>query len=404
MHVAAIITEYNPFHRGHAYQLTQIDADFIVVIMSGNYVQRGEPALVDKWTRAEMALAAGVDLVLELPTAVATGSAEYFARGAVFLLEQSQVVNQLCFGAEHSEIHDLQTIAEILLNESPEFSVLLQNSLKAGNSYAHSRQKALETLFPERPYSKILKGSNNILAIEYLKALLSCHSPIQPHLILRQGQDYLDKSYQPDIFMSATAIRDLLHQNQENPELKGTLPNSSYQSLVNAIAGRKAPISPADIYPFLRITLLQLSDSELLQRREIHPDLLNRMLNALHEKLDYEDFVAACASRNFPIAKVKRTLLYLFLNQVHPQPLTSENSYLKILGFRQSAAPLLKLLRKQAALPVITNTRNVKSLSLPARFHYFNELRYDKLYAEIVYQKYGTVLPAPEKRTPIILT
>lgn len=441
MKVAAIITEYNPFHCGHAYQLSQIKADFVMVIMSGNYVQRGEPALIDKQIRTEMALAGGIDLVLELPLAAAIGSAEYFAKGAVYLLTQSRVVDCLYFGAEHSEINDLQAIAEILLNESLEFSVLLQNSLKHGNSFASARQDAIEALYPHTPYAEILKGSNNILAIEYLKALRSDQSPIIPYLVPRQGQAYLDSTYRPDLIMSATAIRRLLadpqfsaihpdncnfsapgdsllaadRQFEVSPQpfensfyqklssaLSQALPLSSYEILSHAIAQKKGPIYPADIYPFLRMTLLQSDPEELLKIREINSDLLNRLLNGLTQNLDFEDYIRFCSARNFPAARVKRALLYIFLKQFQPQPLTAENSYLKILGFRRSAAPLLRKLQENAVLPVLTNTRHTKKLSSAAYTNYQAELKADKIYAEILRHKYQTILPLPEQNNPII--
>lgn len=441
MKVAAIITEYNPFHYGHAYQLSQIKADFVMVIMSGNFMQRGEPAVVGKQIRTQMALAGGVDLVLELPVAVATGSAEYFAKGAIYLLMQSQVVDHLYFGAEHSEIADLQAITEILLTENTEFSALLQTSLKQGHSFAAARQKAIETLYPDAPYAEILKGSNNILAIEYLKALHSYQSPIIPYLIPRQGQAYLDSTYRPDMLMSATAIRRLLAesqlftnntdickfsdpsdsllvtdqrsegypepaQNSFDQKLSSTLsqvlPLSSHEILRHAIAQKKGPVYPADLYPFLRMTLLQSDPKELLKIREINSDLLNRLLSGLTQNLNFENYINLCSARNFPAARIKRALLYIFLKQFQPQPLTTENSYLKILGFRRSAAPLLRKLQENSALPILTNTRQAKKLLPTAYANYQADLTADKIYAEIIWQKYGTILPPPEQNNPVI--
>ena len=404
MKVAAIITEYNPFHRGHAYQLTQIRADFVMVIMSGNFVQRGEPAFVDKWTRTQMALANGVDLVLELPGTAAVGSAEYFARGAVFLLEQSKIVSQLCFGAEHPHLFDLQELATILHLESGEFSAHLQASLKKGNSFATARQEAIERLFPNFNYGTILKGSNNILAIEYLKALRFYQSEISPFLIPRKGQDYLDDTYQKGLVMSATAIRKITASAADPSALSDALPLPSYLILKQALQSKKCPVYPADIYPYIRLILLRSSKEELLSVRDINPDLLHRLLKGLGQNLDYDAYVDFCCTRNFPAAKVKRALLHIFLKQFPPQAFTVNNSYLKILGFRRSAAPLLRLLQEKAVIPVVTNTRNSKELSPQAYLSYQAELQQDKIYAEILANKYGVTLPSPEQINPVIVS
>ena len=401
MKTAAIIAEYNPFHLGHAYQLANIQADFVVVLMSGNFVQRGEPAVIDKWRRAEMALAGGVDLVLELPVSAAAGSAEYFAAEAIFLLEQSQIIDELSFGAEYPDLVSLQALAKIMTNESAGFSAALKNSLKNGRSYAAARQEAVETLFPDSGYGHILKGSNNILAIEYLKALLTCHSQITPHLIPRQGQSYLDESYQPNTFLSATAIRQLLREN-DRARLSAALPAASFRLLQTAAAQKNGPIFPEDIYPFVQFLLIQQDSTALLRLREQKPELMNRLLTALDLDLPFAGYISACRSRNFPTAAVKRALLNIFLNQRPSLPPTQENSYLRILGLRRSAAPLLRQLQKKSQIPVITNTRHAKKLPAAAFARWQNELRCDRLYAQLIARKYSQPFQPPEQKNPII--
>ena len=171
MTVNGIIAEYNPFHNGHRYQLlnarSQTGADYTVVVMSGNFMQRGTPALVDKWKRTEMALRNGADLVLELPVFYSVSSAEYFATGAVALLDQLGVVNHLCFGAECSEKKILQRIADVFLEEPEGYVASLKQHLKEGSSYPIARSMALTQYAPELlPYRDVLNASNNILAIE----------------------------------------------------------------------------------------------------------------------------------------------------------------------------------------------------------------------------------------------
>ena len=402
MKTAAIIAEYNPFHRGHAYQLSQTNADFVIAIMSGNFVQRGEPAIFDKWLRTEAALAGGIDLVLELPVSAATASAEYFAAEAIFLLEQSQIVDELSFGAECPSLSALQDLADILTGESPSFSAALKSSLKAGRSHAAARQAAVESLFPDADYGQILKGSNNILAIEYLKALKSRHSSITPHLIQRQGQNYLDESYQPDTFLSATALRQLLRENDQ-AKLSAALPATSFSLLQAAITQKNGPIFPEDIYPFIQFLLLQQDSAALLSLREQKPELMNRLLAALDLNLPFADYISACRSRNFPAAAVKRALLTIFLNQRPSLPPAKENSYLRILGMRRCAAPLLRHLQKVSRLPVITNTRHAKKLPAASLARWQNELRCDRLYDRLIAQKYSRPPFPPEQRNPVVM-
>lgn len=405
MNITAIITEYNPFHLGHAYQLSQIKSDFVIAIMSGNFVQRGEPALVDKWTRTQMALANGIDLVLELPCTLATGSAEYFAQGAIFLLSQSQIVNHLAFGAEHPNLDDLQAIATFLAHESKEFSTCLQAGLKTGKSFAAARQDSLQALLPQRNYAQILKGSNNILAIEYLKAIFQIKSPIEPCLIQRQGQAYLAGQYQKNTILSATAIRNLIADSR--PESKKlwshALPPASCQILTRVFREKIGPVFPQDIFHYLRFLLIHHKKEDLVKIWDLSPDLLNRIYRYSGYDLSYDQFIEACASRNFPISRVKRALLHVFLNQTKPNPLTANNSYLKVLGFRRSASLLVRYLQDHALLPVITNTRNIRNLSSQAYQLYHQELTYDDLYGQILKHKFNQALPASSQRNPIII-
>ena len=180
MKVTGIIAEYNPFHQGHAYHLSRAreltGADRVLVVMGGNFMQRGEPAIIDKYTRTEMALRNGADLVLELPAASATGSAEYFAEGAVELLDASGVVNELCFGSELGELEPLEKAAELLLEEPEDYQELLRAELKKGKTFPEARETALSAFLPEQ---SLLASPNNILAIEYIKALKRRKSSIR---------------------------------------------------------------------------------------------------------------------------------------------------------------------------------------------------------------------------------
>ena len=193
MSVLGIVTEYNPLHNGHIHHLKESlavsSADTAVCVMSGNFVQRGEPAIIDKWIRAEIALRAGMDLVIELPVVYALSSAELFAFGAVKILDSLGFVNAICFGSEAGALEPLDAIAEILANEPEEYKALLKKNLDKGLSYPASRESALKG-FLGTGMAELVSSSNNILAIEYLKALKRLNSPIKAFTIHRIGGAY----------------------------------------------------------------------------------------------------------------------------------------------------------------------------------------------------------------------
>jgi len=215
MKVAGIVTEYNPFHLGHEYQLIEtkkrLDVDYIVVVMSGNFVQRGEPALLNKWERTQLALIGGADLVIELPTPYACSSAELFAKGSVNLLNQLNCVDYLVFGSEQGEIAPLMELALFLNNEPANYKNALHSELKLGLSYPKARMNAIHATFTNA--NTLLKGSNNILGIEYLRALHSFESSIQPITIKREGSSYLNESL-THVLPSATAIRSFIKKKR----------------------------------------------------------------------------------------------------------------------------------------------------------------------------------------------
>ena len=238
--ILGIVSEYNPFHNGHIHhlelskQLTK--TDFTVAVMSGNFVQRGDTALVDKWTRTEMALKGGIDLVLELPTVYAISSAENFADGAIKILNSLGVVDYLSFGSEIGEISPLNDVASILYKEPKEFSSLITAQLKSGLSYPRAREIALSQFFgTSKKYTDILNNPNNILGVEYLKAIKKHRSHIKPLTIKRDYSDYNSKTVKNGI-ASATAIRTMI-QNKKN--VHRVVPFETYELLDEAIENGK---------------------------------------------------------------------------------------------------------------------------------------------------------------------
>lgn len=225
MKVVGIVAEYNPFHNGHRYHIEEArkctGADFVVVVMSGDFVQRGEPAVIDKYHRTEMALSQGADLVLELPAAFACASAEYFATGAVSLLHALGCVDTLCFGSECGHLDLLEEIADLFIQEPSEYKEYLKTALKSGYSFPAARDEALKEYFAEdlvktAQIASVLSAPNNILGIEYIKALKVLGSSIRPVTITRMGQGYHETTFS-DSFCSATALRRLLETPNTAP-------------------------------------------------------------------------------------------------------------------------------------------------------------------------------------------
>ena len=214
MKIAGLITEYNPFHNGHLYHIQQTkhkaDADAVIVVMSGDYVQRGVPAVMPKRLRVESALECGASAVFELPVCYSTGSAELFAESAVALLDQLQIVDSLCFGSECGDLDALSEIADLLCQEPEEYRSLLKKHLRNGLSFPCARREALNEYLPEKNFAALLDEPNNILGIEYLKAIKKLKSPVKPYTILRKGARYHDKELSTENLSSASAIRSLL--------------------------------------------------------------------------------------------------------------------------------------------------------------------------------------------------
>ncbi|MCF0149353.1 MAG: nucleotidyltransferase, partial [Clostridium sp.] len=259
MNITGIITEYNPFHNGHLYHLNTAkkatNCDAVVCIMSGNFVQRGEPAIIDKWKRAEMALLNGVDLIIELPAFYAVSSAEFFAKGAVNILDRLGVVDNIFFGSECGDIDLLYKIARILTNEPKELKLKIKENLKSGITYAKAREKALINILNEDSLNEVLLNSNNILGIEYIKAILKSNSNITPLTMKREGSKYNDKELNT-IFSSATSIRENIKNGFNLNSLENYIPSPSLDML-KSLANNNYPfVFEENMYKYIKYRLL----------------------------------------------------------------------------------------------------------------------------------------------------
>lgn len=374
MKVIGIIAEYNPFHNGHAYQIAEVKkrtgADFAVIAMSGDFMQRGAPAVIDKYARARMALCCGADLVFELPSLWTVSSAELFAAAGISLFEKMGCVDGICFGAETENLPLLSFAADILAQEPDDYRTALSSYLKTGMNFPAARLQALCDVFSaetaanpklyaqfssitKEELSALLGTPNNILAIEYLKALKRRHSSIRPILLKREGAGYHDAMILPETdpavpTASASAIRALILQNAADT-CKHAIPQAAYAILAEYLAAQPA-LDADDLSPLLGYRLLSCSKDALTHIYDNTPELANRIFKNRYAFVSFSQFCALNKSREITYTRISRILTHLVLNMTDSDFALGKQldfiPYLRVLGFRQDAAPLFSLLKK----------------------------------------------------------
>ena len=413
MKTAGIIAEYNPFHKGHEYQILyakeKLKADYVIVAMSGDYVQRGTPALISKHARAEMALRCGADLVLEMPVSVSTASAEAFAMGGVSLLDSLGVVDMLCFGSESGEISALKELAEILVEEPEEYKKLLKSFLSEGLTFPAARSQALTEYFKNpRNFSgddfdgvltpllnevtQILSTPNNILGIEYCKALLRLNSRIRPVTLRSEGMGYHettvpegdsaspspDLQSSTDFFASATAIRSLIQDSgSSHPEAISDINNpgrNSDNKIVNILSSQ----IPSDAFyvfkkaldsgefltensldSILSYCLMKENAESLSSYMDVSEDLARRIINQQNLLLSFSQSVAVLKTRELTQTRIQRALLHIILN-IHTVP--TQIPFARVLGFCRESSELLSQIKQHSRIPLITKLSDVQKL------------------------------------------
>ncbi len=359
MKIIGIVSEYNPFHNGHAYQVQKsvqdLNADGVVAIMSGNFVQRGFPAIQDKWLRAEMAVKAGVNLVIELPTYYATSSAENFAMGAVTLLEATGVVSHLSFGSEFDDLSCLNAIAEMLVNPTEAFNEALRVTLDKGLSYPRAREIALNATMPELANTLHLNQSNVILGIEYLKALKQTNSTIKPFLVKRKGKSYHDVALDVSVdvpFVSATAIREAYFTSIETLQIEKYMPEESAKAMNNS------PYNAVRIEDYEKLILyaLRKSTPEALSKlKEVSEGLENKLALAALKCSNYAELLVAIKSKRYTMTRINRILLNVLLGIERENYDLKTQGYLRILAFDATGKKIIREIKKKGYLPLITN-------------------------------------------------
>lgn len=355
MRIVGLITEYNPFHNGHRHHLLEslrlTGADASVAVMSGHFLQRGEPALIDKWQRAQMALSAGIDLVLELPFAFACNSAPHFALGAVQSLNALGVVDALCFGSEAGELKSLERVAQVLVDEAETIAAETAVRLRQGHSYPVARTEALAEIAPELN-AEILGAPNNILGFEYLAALRKTSSSLQPFTIQRLGVDYHSTDVAGSI-ASATGIRKKLAAGEEVASL---MPGPCWNLLQGALAGGRV-LDHEKLFTVLQAFLLQ--EPEHLQGYyQVTDGLDKRLVEAAMTANSYVELAATIKSRHWTLTRIQRILSYVLLKVSSDEMaayLLSGPLYLRLLGASEKGRKVLARARKKRTLPMIND-------------------------------------------------
>lgn len=361
--VLGVVAEYNPFHNGHLYHLQKskelTNSEFTICVIGGNFTQRGSVSLIDKWTKAEMALNNGVDLVIELPTIYNISSAENFADGAIKILNNLKIVDFVSFGSEVGNINTLDNIAKVLVEEPKEYLTMLNHELNTGNSFPKAREKALLLYLNNiRRYTNVLSEPNNILGIEYLKALRKQNSLIRGVTISREKTGHNDLKARNN-FASATAIRESIYNNNLK-EIIHTMPENVSSLLKNKL-DRGEIIYNLNVYEREIVYILRkMSIEEIANLPDVTEGLENTIKTAANTYNNLNDIISLIKSKRYTYSRISRILLYALLNITKKDMAisTKEAPYIRVLGFNKEGEFLLSEIANQnPKLPIITSVK-----------------------------------------------
>ncbi|MDK2887023.1 MAG: hypothetical protein PWP54_1603 [Thermosipho sp. (in: thermotogales)] len=366
MKVLGLIVEYNPMHNGHLYHLNAakkiVKPDYTVAVMSGNFCQRGEPAIINKFARTLMALKNGIDIVFELPTVFSLQDAGGFAFGAISLLNNLKIVTDLVFGSESNDSEFLKQIAEVLYNQPENFDYLLKKELKKGYSYPNARKYALKNFlkFDSENLSKIEK-SNDFLGIEYIHSLLKLNSHIKFHTIKRIGSNYNDETLKGTI-SSATAIRNAIKNNFDYSQ---ALPPNNFKIISDELKEGRGPVFFESFETFVLPYLRKMKRSDLEKIYGFKEGLDIRFIHAANNAGDLKEFLDLVKTKRFTYSRIRRLLFYSIFN--FDKKLIEDSNkygpqYFRILGFTKKGQNLLSIIKKQVNRPLISTASNYKKI------------------------------------------
>lgn len=403
---AGLVTEYNPFHNGHLYHLQKsleiTNADIAIAVMSGNFVQRGIPAITDKYKRCRAAVDSGVNLVVELPLFYAVSSAEIFAAGAVATLNALNA-SFISFGCENADIQMLKKIAITLVNEPDEYKKHLKKALTCGDSFPTARAKALSEFFKSDDISRLISSPNNILAIEYIKEIIKSESAVTPVALTRKISGYHDNEIHENI-ASASAIRKILHdsgihKNNDSlckniKELQNVMPEAMYNILASE-SQNNALIYADDFSSMLNYKISNIfyiakynknaCIETLCAYHDINKDLACRIYSSFTGCDSFNGFIEKIKTRGFTYSRLSRCLMHIILD-IKKENISQYESlpYIRILGFDKKGREYLSQIKKTCPVPIITKAADYKNLLT-------DDIHAASLYNQIVYTKSGTI-------------
>lgn len=360
MNVLGIIVEYNPFHNGHLFHLNEskkeTNADIVIAVMSGHFLQRGEPAIVSKWSRTEMALACGVDLVVELPYAYATQKAEAFANGAVSILD-ALFCDFLCFGSETGNIEPFLITSELLSESNHKYDELIHQYVKTGVSYPKALTLAFQNLsFGELNTSPLdLSLPNNILGFHYVKAIHDQDSTIKPVTIKRTSAGYHDLHFNSSTIASATSIRNAIFSG--NRDIGAYVPDHTHQ-LLNDYERKHHSLHQWECYfQFLKYRILTMSLNELNAIYEVEEGLEYRLKQHIQKATSFHDFMERIKTKRYTWTRLQRLCTHILTNTTKSQMIsniTQKAPYIRLLGMSSAGQEYLSEHKKKVNLPIIS--------------------------------------------------
>lgn len=361
--VVGIIAEYNPFHNGHYYHMQkakqEANADYCIAVISGNFTQRGDVSIVNKWAKAYMAICGGADLVIELPTIYSVSSAENFANGAIKILDSLKIVDSFAFGAEANDLATLNNIANVLNEEPKGYTNILNHELKKGISYPAARENAIMMYLNDiKRYANVMGNPNNILAVEYLKALKNQKSKLTPIMIKRQ-KVYYNEHRIVDGYASATGIRELL-KNKEYSDVSKVVPRSTYQILGQQANNGRMILSLDKYQKEIIYALRKMTVEEIAELPDVSEGLENSIKNAANNCNNLTELINGIKSKRYTQTRIQRILIYALLG-INKKMMENSKKiipYTRILGFNSKGKMLIsEIMNKNPKINMITSVK-----------------------------------------------
>ena len=403
MKAVGVIVEYNPFHNGHAFHVKKAKearkADVVIAVMSGNFLQRGEPALVSKWARTKMALLGGVDLVFELPYRYATQQAEIFANGAISILDGAGC-DSFCFGSESGDISLFYRTLDFLENNQTLFDEQIKSNMKTGVSYPKAISLSFQQLANSEEQLNLTKP-NNILGFQYLKSVRKQHSRLEPITIARKNANYHDEHFASETIASATSIRKALFAAEKShPTIAQYVPEPTIR-LLNEYYHETGTFHQWENYwSFLQFRIIQSTSAELREIYEVEEGLENRLKAAALESCNFHEFMEKIKTKRYTWTRLQRICVHILTNAKKSEMASppEKATYLRLLGMTQMGRAYLNKMKSKLTLPLISKISSCKQkeilLDIKAAQIYSFGLP-EHLKNEMLMQEY--------KQTPIII-